>query len=420
MTASVTYPSMNGFGGLGINPTMFAWYEVFAADPLDSRHLIAPDVINEKMMQTWDGGDNWAEIPLLTSLVTEAGRFQFRNWIFPHASAVSFYSADPNRVAIGTQQGGIFVSTDRGATWFKVPGSERATYITSIEWRNANDLFVSTYGRGLWRVQAKLTLPNIDRYCLIVNCLFRYIDKGDPVPDRFKHGILVYEGRVQGVRVERGVLRQLFISPGASIGFIGDNRQFDKVAVSETAKFVGMRGAAQDELQFAAKQAAPVGIAVDERSKLIGALFTAGNLPLDEEPPPTHREKPECEDDEDQVPESPTANKPYIRLSLDGRAADVVGPGDKLTISGVRVKPGTVLELLMDSRPVEKATANQDGSFSVVVTAPPEFGLHTVSIRDVRSRAMIDATMFIVRHRDSRDARDEEGRKDQEKYPDKR
>src|SRR6185503_3294567 len=90
MTASVTYPSMNGFGGLGINPTMFAWYEVFAVDPLDSRHLIAPDVINEKMMQTWDGGDNWAEIPLLTSLVTEAGRFQFRNWIFPHASAVSF------------------------------------------------------------------------------------------------------------------------------------------------------------------------------------------------------------------------------------------------------------------------------------------------------------------------------------------
>ena len=49
-TAIVYYPAMNNFGGLGINPTMFAWYSVFAVDPGNAYHLIAPDVVNEKMM----------------------------------------------------------------------------------------------------------------------------------------------------------------------------------------------------------------------------------------------------------------------------------------------------------------------------------------------------------------------------------
>ena len=69
-TASVYYPAMNGFGGLGINPTMFAWYQVFGVDPKDSRHIIAPDIVNEKMMRSTDGGDNWSDIPALTTLVT--------------------------------------------------------------------------------------------------------------------------------------------------------------------------------------------------------------------------------------------------------------------------------------------------------------------------------------------------------------
>src|SRR5262249_54982693 len=40
--ASVHYPAMTGFGGLGINPTMFAWYEVFGVNPDNPNHLIAP------------------------------------------------------------------------------------------------------------------------------------------------------------------------------------------------------------------------------------------------------------------------------------------------------------------------------------------------------------------------------------------
>src|SRR5260221_635053 len=108
--AFVVYPLMNNFGGLGINPTMFAWYQVFGVDPGNTRHLIAPDIVNEKMMETSDGGDNWTEIPNLTSQVTNAGQFLFRRSIFPQASAVSFSPDDPKVVAIGTWQAGLFFS----------------------------------------------------------------------------------------------------------------------------------------------------------------------------------------------------------------------------------------------------------------------------------------------------------------------
>ena len=54
--ASVLYPAMANFGGLGINPTMFAWYQVYAVDPADAYHVIAPDVVNNRAMETRDGG----------------------------------------------------------------------------------------------------------------------------------------------------------------------------------------------------------------------------------------------------------------------------------------------------------------------------------------------------------------------------
>ena len=54
--ASVLYPAMTNFGGLGINPTMFAWYQVYAVEPADAYHVIAPDVVNNRAMETVTGG----------------------------------------------------------------------------------------------------------------------------------------------------------------------------------------------------------------------------------------------------------------------------------------------------------------------------------------------------------------------------
>ena len=74
LAADVTYPAMNGFGSFGLFPTMFPTYVVFGVDPNDPRHIMAPDVLGKKMMESRDGGENWSEIPKLTSMVTEGGR----------------------------------------------------------------------------------------------------------------------------------------------------------------------------------------------------------------------------------------------------------------------------------------------------------------------------------------------------------
>jgi hypothetical protein len=186
-SASVHFPTMNGFGGIGRSPPDWAWHHVFAVDPKDSQHLIAPDVINGKIMESHDGGGNWSEIPGLTSRITDAGRFQsnvgtdpfnvgifpafpFDVGDFPFASHVSFSIDDPNSVAIGTQQNGLFVSRDRGATWIKVPNSERATAITSIDWMSATDAFVSTLGRGLWKLTGSPVVARLGPLCVVQSC----------------------------------------------------------------------------------------------------------------------------------------------------------------------------------------------------------------------------------------------------------
>ncbi|MDQ3243604.1 MAG: hypothetical protein M3Q09_07760, partial [Gemmatimonadota bacterium] len=242
-TPSVRYPLMNNFGGLGINPTMFAWYQVFGVDPENTRHVIAPDIVNEKMMETWDGGDNWTEIPNLTAQVTDSGRLLFRRSIFPQASAVSFASFDPNLVAVGTWQGGLFISGNRGATWEKVPGSEAVTYITSIHWTAAHSAIVSSYGRGLWRIIYGLLrpLPEFDRYCRAPS-IFDPYPLREPI-ERYRRAILVFDGNIRGARVVNGVLRQLFVSPGSSVVFFSDSRMPGEIEITETRRLVGFTGA---------------------------------------------------------------------------------------------------------------------------------------------------------------------------------
>ena len=155
------------------------------------------------MMESHDGADTWSEIPGLTSLITDGGRFQFNSDAFAFASHVSFSTDDPNSVAIGTQQNGLFVSRDRGAHWTKVPKSERATGITSVEWMSATDAFVSTLGRGLWKLTGSPVVNSVASLCAVQSCLLKYVFTGDPAPDQFQRGIVVFEGEIMGARIRR-------------------------------------------------------------------------------------------------------------------------------------------------------------------------------------------------------------------------
>lgn len=157
---SARYPAMNRFGSLGVYGFNFAWPAVLGVNPHDPRHLIAPDVENDQMMLTVDGGEEWIPIPGLVNKITRSGLFNF-SWsrrlnndvVFSLVSAIEFFPENPELVIMGLQQGGIYLSVDRGLSWNFVPGSERINNITDFHWKSANEIYVASFGRGLWKIQ---------------------------------------------------------------------------------------------------------------------------------------------------------------------------------------------------------------------------------------------------------------------------
>lgn len=396
--ATVYYPAMNGFRSIGLTPPdPWMWYRAFGVDPKDSQHLIAPDVIGGKIMESHDGGDNWSEIPGLTSLITDAGRFHSNSGVFPFASHVSFFSDDPNSVAIGTQQNGLFVSTDRGVTWSKVPNSERATAITSVAWMSATDAFVSTLGRGLWKLTAQPHVKSVPQLCTAQSCLLKYIDKGDPAPDRFERGLIVLEGEIMGGRIEEGILRELSVTPQTSFAFVGTPVKF---AVRYTNERVGFIGIGSDETFAVPKGRLVTGLAVDKGGRLFGALYTNARIPLFGKSATRQAVKTADKSFIRQRNRSPTLSKPYVSLSATGKATNHIEPGDPLTVTGERMPRGTVVEMILDGRPLQKLKADRSGFLKTVTKAPQEFGLHTLVVRDATSKRPIDGTTFVIRHWD--------------------
>lgn len=404
---SVTYPAMNNFGGLGVNPTMFAWYQVFGVDPSNGAHIIAPDIVNEKMMQTTDGGNNWTEIPALTSLVTDGGQFMFRDSIFPHASAIGFSLDNPSMVAVGTFQGGIFISGDGGAHWAKVPGSEAVTYITAFEWRSSTDVIVSTYGRGLWRLRWIFYIPwqNFEHYCNLACIILPFPPLPDPPPDPFTDGVLVFDGQIQGVRVAQGMLQEIFVQPGASVAFFSRSEKAPKIKVTETTKKLGFAGTTWAPIL--SKQTRNLaGFAFAKDGKVAGAVFSEKQLSMRFHAPQESEElRQKVKEQEAGQPEgnekSPTIGKPYMQM-ITGHPnqPNVMAPGKTMQLSGREFAPGSEIEIAVDDKVVAKTTVGPDRAVQIAVPVPNQFGMHYWTVRDAATGKVIDGAMFLVSHED--------------------
>jgi len=181
----ISYADGTGFGSLGsfcLGEGTWVCPVVFAVDPNDPSHLLAPDVGFNQMKFSLDGGATWSSDAALTSLVTAVDpstqqpslRFSIPNDSYSFSRvppgaplqvhAISFDPYHKGTILVGTEAAGIFLSTDGGKSWAPIPDSEKVTGISSFffidEGRDNNNAFpeaiVSTYGRGLW----KLTLPH--------------------------------------------------------------------------------------------------------------------------------------------------------------------------------------------------------------------------------------------------------------------
>jgi len=383
------YPLMLNFGSLGINPTMFAWYQVYAVDSAEPMHLIAADVADGVMRESTNGGKDWTAMTALTNQVLGTD-FIFRaalngpaaGEIFPIVTAVSFSPQDPRLVLAGTSQAGIFASTDRGETWTKIPDSERVTYVTSFYWETANTVFVSTYGRGLWKLRNRRIAAPFDDWC--ASC---QVVSTDPSP---VHGsALVFEGRVLGVRTSNRQLREVFVTPGSSVVFTGDLKD-----PQEDITITASDG--RDPKQFEPLPKGPdgwvaTGVVFAKDDELTGAAFAKTEMSL--LPPPSGKQ------DKDST-ESPVKGTPYIRLTASAsRGVATAAPQEGVALSATDFTAGSSYEVLVDGAPIKgTVTADGKGSFITKIAAPATTGYHSVAVRLAGDEKVIDSSIVLVRY----------------------
>ena len=152
---SIVDADVNGFGSLGYYGEGFVCgLNTLGVNPANPNHLIMADISDNKMKHTSDGGLNWQVDENLTTAITDADKFVFRKTNgSTQARIIEFNPFNPQKIFVGTEQNGIIYTADNGLSWQRFPGSDRIVNITSIFFRNEYEAYVSSYGRGLWKMK---------------------------------------------------------------------------------------------------------------------------------------------------------------------------------------------------------------------------------------------------------------------------
>lgn len=170
--------NVSGFGNIGSFTRDLADTKVFGVDPGDPNHLIVPDIIENNVKVTFDGGQTWPVDNSLTQLVTNSGEFSF-SWSsgtshafipgggYSQITVIEFDQYVTGRILVGTMQAGVFSSCDNGTTWEKAQSSELIPAVSGFYPTTDNTVIISSYGRGLWQLSFpscfNIHIPTIER-----------------------------------------------------------------------------------------------------------------------------------------------------------------------------------------------------------------------------------------------------------------
>lgn len=133
------------------NPT------TFGVHPTNPLLLYANDPGLNEILRSTNGGASWVVDTGLTSLVQRGGQFPFAKG---GSQVAAFgFDANTNTVLAGTNNAGVFSSTDGGGHWYSVRGAENLPRIAGFFFdQRTSSIYFSSGGRGMW----KLTLPTAD------------------------------------------------------------------------------------------------------------------------------------------------------------------------------------------------------------------------------------------------------------------
>ena len=157
-------------GGLGMRGTMWDFHAVFGVHPVDWGFLIAPDIYNNDVKVTRDGGQTWRTDVGLTKQVLRGGQLKLYD-NSPFHMQVTTIAFDPylhnsfvHRIFVGTRDAGIMCSSDNGGTWRTIKSSDEIKYITSFHFHPNGGVYVSAYGHGLWYISPSAGCPETYKF----------------------------------------------------------------------------------------------------------------------------------------------------------------------------------------------------------------------------------------------------------------
>ena len=210
-------------GSLGERFTEFDHHAIFGVDPFDWRFVIAPDIVNNVVKVSRDGGQNWATDSALTAEVLKGGQLNMYGGK-PDLMAVTEIAFDPyqkGRILVGTRDAGIICSANGGKTWHTIFDSPEINYITGFHFRPDGAVYISSYGHGLWYLNPATGCPKTEDLPW---------DKRPPIPPPVgTSGVLAREISEPALHAPApGTFAELFVSssaPATGTAILGkDNR----------------------------------------------------------------------------------------------------------------------------------------------------------------------------------------------------
>ncbi len=389
---------VNGFGSLGIFATMFAWYKPFGIDPNDPNHFIVPDIVDNVVKVSSDGGATWQPDNNLTGLITQSGNMKFRSGPFTQLTSFGFDPACAGHILVGTLEAGIFQTFDNGVSWAKVKGSEIVPNVSSFFFHKAGQAVASSYGRGLWTVNYKCTVvPRRPSVIIVAEPLIYW--KGAYIPISQIHNpdacpvctwVLVDGGTIVDYVVnEKQQIQQVQLSSGTLSAFTWDGVQTKVAFPSSTGQQLGsFSGEKQLTRRLREGKLQVRGLLV-EKNLLKGVILSSQEVTAA------------------QIPQKQKEQKPRIEVftAVRGAVGVPVGSSAPLSIRGHHFEAGTPIEILVDGHPVEtesKVRVDKSGEFTTSIHPIFNIGGHTVLVRQKTAHGVIqDAYTFNVTVTDS-------------------
>ena len=241
-------------GSLGRRATMFDWQAVFGVDPNDPNYILAPDIINQDIKVSRNGGVTWTIDRKLTNEITKGGSFLLYDEDEYHmqVTRISFDPYNRNRIVIGTRDVGVIVSEDHGNTWTTLPNSQELgmLYITNFFFTHDDTIIVSCYGRGLWEIAFHPISFPVDLYCRrdcgFISVFDPAIIFTEPINWLDIDVAIFLNGRINGLVLIGNKVKSITVTPGSIYrrytGNTIDNLKLNVVETEQGEGFNGLEG----------------------------------------------------------------------------------------------------------------------------------------------------------------------------------